>query len=317
MRAPLNDDDELTEVLITSNQLASISLGDGWQKSDFMFGEEKKNVKAAYTCKVAYEAVLNHLPGTQGTQRVNLSHAYENGELKKSIINIRKYTAAGRATTDGMFFDAEEIPFLHEHLPQAATSRYEYRQKQEYSGDRTVSVSNRRVRELDYVPPTEGDVIDGYKHKTVVVVGSRKNEYYLARELDLYVVDRLMEELININFILSHKNMLATVIYDHFFGVLLLKLIEPDVTRWGLVEQTLLADDEKLHQLVEDAFDYIGFELRLQTSRNCKAFALEPTIMADRFNSKYARQALYDCLALRLYADTFTVDLFCKIGQKM
>ena len=317
MRTSLND--EPAEFSATSNQPATISVGNGWQKSDFMVGEETtKKVKPTYTWKVAYEAVLNHLPGTQGTQRVNLNHAYENGELKKSIINIRKYTATGLATTDGIFFDAEEIPFLHEHLPQAATSRDEYRQKQKFIGDRTVSVSNRRVRDLDYVAPTEGDVIDGYKHKTVVVVGSRKNEYYRARELDLNVVDRLMAELNNINFLLSHKNTLpTTVVYDHFFGVLLLKLIEPDVTRWTLVEQTMLADEEKLQQLVEDAFDYIGFELRLQTSRNCKAFALEPTIMANRFNSKYARQALYDCLSLRLYADTFAVDLFCKIGQKM
>lgn len=314
MQASMND--ESNDIAIVQPPSTSGKQKKGWQKGDFMTGASgPKRAKATFAWKVAYEAVLSHLPD-QGTQRVNLSHAYEKGELKKSIINIRKYTAAGRATTDGMFFDAEEIHFLLEHMPQAATAHHEYRQKQVF-GDRTVSVSNRRVRDLDYVPPTEGDVIDGYKHKTVVVVGSRKNDFMLARELDLKVVDRLVEELNNISFILGQKTMPPNVIYDHFFGILLLNMIEKDTTKWCQVEEVLLADENELRRVVEDTFDFDGFELRLQTSRNCKAFGFEPVVLANRFNSAIGGKALQECLALRLYADRFSANLFRKIGQKM
>ena len=276
-----------------------------------------KRLKPTFTWRMAYEATIETgKEEHQGTQRINLSYGYEKNVLKKTIVNIRRYTAAGRATTDGLFFDAEELDFLRENIELAAEHPREFKIKQQFS-DRIVIVRNKRVHDPDHVVPEHGDQIDGQYCKTVVVVGFRKNEFTMARQLELPTVARLKEELDNIRFILDQNAKQPGDLFNHIFGVLVLSNIEPDSTKWGLVAETLLADDDEMMKICEDEFDFNGFELRQQLARNCKAFNIDmATYLNNHFNCKVAYETLRMCLVDGSYQDKQSVQMLTKIAKK-
>jgi hypothetical protein len=293
---------------------------DNFKPSSSSSSSSGKRLKPTFKWSSVYEATIEPAKSdTNGsTQRVNLSYGYEKNELKKIIFNIRRYTATGRATTDGLFFEPEELAFLRDSVAEALVYDREYKAKHQFS-QRMVIVRSKHVRDRSYVPsPDLEDVAgDGHAYKKVVAVGFRKNEFTMSRELELDAASRLVEELDHAQFILlAQANNARDGLFQEIFGMLLLKLIEPTAHQWPSMAEALLNDELELKRVVEDSFDFDGYELRQQIANNMKALTMDMTNLNSRFNFEEALEAVRHCLTHKVWEDEHTHRMYSRIAAR-
>lgn len=260
----------------------------------------------------AYEKTLD-TQDDGSTERVSLSHGYDKGELRRTLVHLRRYTAKGAPTKDGIFFLMSEIPFLREQLEFGLVGTVRERKVVD---DRTIIVKSKSVKDFAMLPSTSGDVVgNGWNYKPMLTVGFRKDNFCAERDLELHVARRLMQEFDVFEHIQSLSLEPPAVLFERAFGLMLLRLLN---NSWDAIAHGWLdvytEDEALLRSQLADYIDFEGVALNTQMWRIGSAFGMPQKILHS-VTIAAALEAVKQAIARRTWENTRERDLFCTIAR--
>jgi hypothetical protein len=204
---------------------------------------------------LAYVASIGYGTAAGADEQVWLLYGCQQDVLKEVVLVVGSYDVNSRKPSDEFCFGfrgLDVVEYLQHSLRVTMRSRRE-KMKQTF-GDREVFVKSKQVRDMAYTSTRECRAIDGYRYRTHIVIGYRAADRIHVREVAVDTAQQLCRELKNITLIVSFARQNSIIFFNVFYGLLLLRLIEPDTRKWSQAAVDMLTTEGMVEAAVEQVF---------------------------------------------------------------
>lgn len=257
---------------------------------------------------LAYVASIGYGTAAGADEQVWLLYGCQQDVIKEVVLVVGSYNVTSRKPSDDFCFGfrgLDVVEYLRHSLKVSMQSRRE-KMKQTF-GDREVFVKSKQVRDMAYTSTREGRVIDGYRYRTHVVIGYRAgDERVHVREVALDTAQQLCRELRNITMIVSFARQNSIIFFNVFYGLLLLRLIEPDTRKWSQAALDMLATEGMVEAAVEQVF---AKHQRVLTAK-AEDIGCAMNVDVDSLKPYFCRGMAVDHLRACLRTSDLLVDTF-------